>query len=138
MLIRRPGITLIELLIVVAILALLVGLILPAVQSVRASAAAVTCTNNLRQLVLASQQCYTTRGRMPLGGGPFDATPAKQFPLEGSAHFFLLPFLEQGPTQSEIATQAYANKNAVITCGCWYHASVKVTRSTGTVIDLPT
>ena len=65
----RPlhGFTLVELLVVVAILATLMGLILPAVQSARESARRSSCLNNVRQLGLAAANHESARGRFPLG-----------------------------------------------------------------------
>jgi prepilin-type N-terminal cleavage/methylation domain-containing protein len=96
---RRRGFTLIELLVVIAIIAILIGLLLPAVQKVREAAARMTSSNNLKQMSLGLHNVASNSsegwlppayGVFPQGTGGWDTNGN-----EGSIYFHLLPYIEQ-------------------------------------------
>ncbi|HEV3383322.1 MAG TPA: DUF1559 domain-containing protein [Gemmata sp.] len=96
---RRTGLSLIELLIVIAILTLLIGLLLPAVQRVRESAARTVCSNNLKQIGLAWHNYQIQNGFFPRAGGgiPQYKSPGQPDDSTGTWLWRILPFLEQDP-----------------------------------------
>ncbi len=102
----RGGFTLIELLVVMAIIAILIGLLLPAVQKVRDVANRMSCQNNLRQLGLAATNYHGTRNRFPPGvnypGIPAGTVSAPLGPKYISLFEALLPFLEQDPIYNSL------------------------------------
>lgn len=89
---NHAGFTLVELLVVIAIIAVLIGLLLPAVQKVRDAAARIECQNNLKQLALALHQYHDTRHSLPPGHRSL--LHPEKMPYSGWT-LSILPYIEQ-------------------------------------------
>jgi prepilin-type N-terminal cleavage/methylation domain-containing protein len=119
--VKQRGFTLIELLVVIAIIAILIGLLLPAVQKVREAAARISDANNLKQMSLALHSCNDANGKLPPSVGFFPSdnpwatgaswgAPAQQ----GTLHYFILPYMEGGNIYNSISTYSWNNSAMVV------------------------
>jgi len=91
--VRKSAFTLIELLVVIAIIGILIALLLPAVQKIRAAAARMSCSNNLKQMNLAAQNYENNNGSLPPGSNGHSAV---------GTFAYLLPYIEQGPIYNQM------------------------------------
>ena len=118
---RRQGFTLIELLVVIAIIAILIGLLLPAVQKVREAAARMKCQANLKQLALACHNFHDANNRLP----PGSATDVAPFGISGggwgsSWKVYILPYVEQDNIYRQwqfTGSSGYTNANNMALIG---------------------
>lgn len=116
---RSRAFTLIELLVVIAIIAILIGLLVPAVQQVRITANRAQSENNLKQIGLAIHNCHETYKKLPTTRSCFRSTepnsgrwqvtndPRQKPSLMGTMHFHLLPFLDQKPVYDNTAGDSW-------------------------------
>jgi prepilin-type N-terminal cleavage/methylation domain-containing protein len=122
---KKSGFTLIELLVVIAIIAILIGLLLPAVQKVREAAARTTCVNQLKNLSLAVGNFEGTFSKFPGLSTNMNAVPADQY--NGSLFTQILPYIEQEALQKQlISTAALAAQTGNPAVNAFCKSAIKI------------
>jgi prepilin-type N-terminal cleavage/methylation domain-containing protein len=118
----RRGFTLIELLVVIAIIAILIGLLLPAVQKVREAAARADCSNRLKQITLATINAADTHeGKLPPSIGLYPRNAEANYNSNGGLYLHILPFIEEQMMFDQTLTQSDDRNGNFITYSQWVY-----------------
>lgn len=107
---RGRGFTLVELLVVIAIIGILVALLLPAVQAAREAARRMSCTNNLKNIVLAAHNYHDSFGQFC----PSAELPGKASDTSIGMHIRLLPYIEQGALNAVVTERLRQSQNETL------------------------